>query len=127
MEIERIYTSTEKAIRARRQQKGINPAQVYGTDTLKSSADVIQDCGGRGLLLYRALLAAHKVIKSDLYALPNNFKEAIRLSKFDLSYATKKLECGGYIRVTRKPGQKYLFTMTDKGKAGLVSIKPSLP
>jgi len=126
MELERVYTSIEKTIRARRQHKGIHPAQVYGTDTLKSSAEVYQDCGGRGLLLYRALLAAHRAIKSELFSLPNNFREAIGLSKFDLSYATKKLECYGYIQVTRTPGQKNVFTMTDKGKAGLVSIKPSL-
>ncbi len=124
MEVERIYTATEKGILARRQSKGVNPSQVYGEDTLKSSADVYRDCGGRGLLLYRALLAAHRALKADLFELPLIFKEAIRLNKSDLSYATKKLECCGYIRVTRKPGQKNLFTLTDKGKEGLVVVKP---
>ena len=122
MKEERFITETEREINERRREKMASSDNVFSLCGVKVLSEVYKTCGGKAACLYFALVG-----NSSVAGVPKNFKllnsflDATGLVKVDLSKATTKLEAAGYITVERKPGHKNLFTLTEKGRRGLIN------
>jgi len=122
MKEERLVTETELVIKGRQKEKMVSLDNVFSFCGVKVLAEAYKTCGGKAAILYFALLGNRNVAGTDKsFKLLNSFLDAIGLDKADLSKSTTKLEIAGYISVERKPGHKNLFTLTEKGRRGLVN------
>ena len=122
MQEERFVTETEQEINERRREKMATSDNVFSLCGVKVLSEVYKTCGGKAAILYFALVGNSSVAGAcKPFKLLNSFLDATALDKTDLSKATSKLEIAGYITVDRKPGHKNLFTLTEKGRHGLVT------
>lgn len=119
---ERYVTETEWALTKRRSEKMISTDKVFSLCNINILSEVYKTCGGKAALLYFALVGNSSVAGAcKHFKLLTSFLDATGLNKSDLSKSTTKLEATGYITVERKLGHKNLFTLTEKGRRGLVN------